>query len=73
MSSAVVEKADGTMVVTVRITLKPGRDDALISLVRRSPRGALAGSIRQAMLSGVSQAGDVAPEDAELPDLGWEL
>ncbi len=39
------------MVVGVRITLKPGRDDDLIDLVLSAPK--LAPAIREAMRSGV--------------------
>jgi hypothetical protein len=47
----IVRKPDGTLVVGVRITLKPGRDDDLISLVLSAPK--LAPAIREAMRSGV--------------------
>ena len=50
----VVEREKGTLVVTVRITLQPGRDDDLIELVNTAPKGALAGLIREAMRSGTS-------------------
>ena len=45
----VVEREKGTLVVTVRITLQPGRDDDLIELVNTAPKGALAGVIREAL------------------------
>jgi hypothetical protein len=47
----IVRKPDGTLVVGVRITLKPGRDDDLIALVLSVPK--LAPAIREAMRSGV--------------------
>ena len=47
----IVRKKDGTVVVGVRITLKPGRDDDLIDLVLSAPK--LAPAIREAMRSGV--------------------
>ena len=47
----IVRKPDGTLVVGVRITLKPGRDDDLIALVLSAPK--LAPAIREAMRSGV--------------------
>jgi hypothetical protein len=50
----VVEREKGTLVVTVRITLQPGRDDDLIELVNTAPKGALAGLIREAMRSGTA-------------------
>jgi hypothetical protein len=50
----VVERENGTFIVSVRITLQPGRDDELIELVNAAPKGALAGVIREAMRSGTS-------------------
>ena len=50
----VVERENGTLIVSVRITLQPGRDDELIELVNAAPKGALAGVIREAMRSGTS-------------------
>jgi hypothetical protein len=47
----IVRKPDGTLVVGVRITLKPGRDDDLIDLVLSAQK--LAPAIREAMRSGV--------------------
>ena len=51
----VSRRVGGTLVVTVRITLQPGRDDDLIELVETAPRGALAGLIREAMRSGTNR------------------
>ena len=48
---SIVKKADGTLVVGVRITLKPGRDDELIAMVLGARK--LAPAIREAMRSGV--------------------
>jgi len=48
---SIVRKPDGTLVVGVRITFKPGRDDDLIALVLSAPK--LAPAIREAMRSGV--------------------
>ena len=48
---SIVKKSDGTLVVGVRITLKPGRDDELIALVLGARK--LAPAIREAMRSGV--------------------
>ena len=48
---SIVKKPDGTLVVGVRITLKPGRDDELIALVLAARK--LAPAIREAMRSGV--------------------
>jgi len=75
--SAIVEKDDGTLVVTVRLTLKPGRDDALIALVHSAPYRGLAATVREAMRSGASHfvayEVDDYEDDFELPDLGTEL
>lgn len=51
---AVEQREGGTLVVTARITLQPGRDDDLIELVMNAPKGALAGLMREAMRSGTS-------------------
>ncbi len=76
--SALIEREDGTVVVTVRLTLKPGRDDILISLVRSAPTRMLAPLIREAMRSGVKpqfepvdQVGQVY--QLELPDISLDL
>jgi len=74
--AAIVERLDGTLVVTVRLTLKPGRDDALITLVRSAPYRGLAASVREAMRNGASQYvtfEDIDEDDFDLPDLGTEL
>jgi len=75
--SAIVEKDDGTLVVTVRLTLKPGRDDALIALVHSAPYRGLAASVREAMRNGASQfvsyEDELGEDDFDLPDLGTEL
>ena len=73
--SALVERADGTVVVTVRLTLKPGRDDALIDLVRSAPTRMLAPLIREAMRSGVKPQFDPIAQanQTELPDISLDL
>jgi len=76
--SARKRKADGTLVVTVRLTLKPGRDDALIALVQEAPRGGLAAAIREAMRHGVTEDTTYADEVADdlalaLTELGYAL
>ncbi len=62
----IVRKPDGTLVVGVRITLKPGRDDDLIALVLSAPK--LAPAIREAMRSGVVK-GTYIQLELELNDL----
>ena len=73
----VVEKADGTVVLLVHLSLKPGRDDAIIQLLRSVPKGGLAGMVREAMRTGVSTTPVQKPEEGEvpfeLPDLGIDL
>jgi len=68
----------GSLVVTVRLTLRPGRDDDLISLVEMAPRGRLAAMVREAMRSGVSsKANTFEAETEETPldmsGLGMDL
>ena len=69
----IVRKSDGTLVVGVRITLKPGRDDDLINLVLSAQK--LAPAIREAMRGGVVKdvfaQTEVIPE--ELSSIGIEL
>jgi hypothetical protein len=70
---SIVKKPDGTLVVGVRITLKPGRDDELIALVLGARK--LAPAIREAMRSGVVK-GTYAQLELNLDDLdaaGFEL
>jgi hypothetical protein len=70
---SIVRKPDGTLVVGVRITLKPGRDDDLITLVLSAKK--VAPAIREAMRSGVVKGTDTLLE-LNLDDLdaaGFEL
>jgi hypothetical protein len=70
-------RPNGNLVLTVRITLVPGRDDDLITLVQGAPRGALAREIREAMRNGVTSWVSQDENDAESPldmqSLGFEL
>ncbi len=66
------------MIVTVRITFRPGRDDDLIDLISKAPKGALAGLIREAMRNGVSASKAVfvdasGEEPLEMSGLGMEI
>ena len=63
---SIVRKSDGTLVVGVRITLKPGRDDELIALVLSAKK--LAPAIREAMRSGVVK-GTYIQLELDLDDL----
>jgi hypothetical protein len=73
--ATVVEKPDGTVVIAVRLTLKPGRDDALIALIRLAPRRGLAATIREAMRGGVGVTNEMTTTESELDlsALGLEL
>lgn len=71
-------RPNGNLIVTVRITLKPGRDDDLIALVQMAPRRRLAPMVREAMRSGVTvrQPAFEADEDdqpVDMSSLGVEL
>ncbi len=73
--SAVDKRPDGTLVVTLRLTLKPGRDDALIEVIQSAPKRGLAAVVREAMRGG-TQVVDEAVEDKvpiDLANLGIEL
>lgn len=74
---AVEHRAGGTLVVTVRITLQPGRDDDLIELVSSAPKRALAGLVREAMRSGTIHKATFEAEVSETPlemgELGIDL
>ena len=71
-------RPNGNLVITVRITFRPGRDDDLIDLVVKAPRGALAGLIRESMRNGVSAGRAVfvneeQEEPLEMSALGMEI
>jgi len=74
---AVSWRVGGTLVVTVRITLQPGRDDDLIKLVETAPKGALAGLVRESMRSGTNRQttyeAEWTDDPLEMNDLGVEL
>lgn len=73
--SAIVRRPDGTLVVTVRLTLKPGRDDALMAVIQSAPHRGLAAVVREAMRGG-TQMIDPAVENeapADISGLGMEL
>jgi hypothetical protein len=75
---AISQCANGNLVLTVRITFRPGRDDDLIELVAKAPRGALAGLIRESMRNGVSAGKavfveDLSEEPLEMSGLGMEI
>ena len=72
--AALVKRVNGNIVVTARITLIPGRDDDLIALITKAPKGAVAGIIRDAMRNGaVGGAVEQAFEEIDTSGLGLEI
>ena len=73
--SAIVSKADGTLIVTVRLTLKPGRDDDLIAVVQSSPKRCLAATVREAMRGGTQRQASATTlkNEADLSGLGMDV
>ncbi len=73
----IIEKRDGTIVLYVHLSLKPGRDDAIIKLLCAAPKRGLAGIVREAMRTGISenqfQELEREEETLDLPDLGIDL
>ena len=49
-----VTRADGSIMFLVHITLKPGRDDDLIQVVKTAPPRMLAPKLRQLMNRGIA-------------------
>jgi hypothetical protein len=76
---ALVKRANGNVVVTVRLTFVPGRDDRLLALIQSAPPRGLAGIVRAAMHSGVEsvEAGPGlvadAAADVDVSGLGDDL
>jgi len=73
---AIYKRSDGTVHLLVHLTLKPGRDDALIELVQNAPHRALAPLVREAMRNGVQSTTNnfqMVEEDFDLPDLMLDL
>jgi hypothetical protein len=73
-----VVRSNGSLVLSVRITLYPGRDDDLIELVQNAPKGSLAGVIREAMRNGTQKVEFVPIQEneglsSEIDSLGFEL
>ena len=67
-------RANGNLVITVRITLQPGRDDDLIELVAKAPKGALAGeTMRNGSASKVTYETEWTNNPLEMGGLGIEL
>ena len=77
MATAVVRQ-NGNLVVTMRLTLRPGRDDELIALIKNAPNGSLASLVREAMRTGISSKVSAFDENQEeelfdMSGLGQEL
>jgi hypothetical protein len=71
-------RPNGNLIVSIRMTLQPGRDNDLIALVQMAPRGRLAAMVREAMRSGVSSKTVTFEVEAEaqpldMSSLGMEV
>lgn len=72
--SSIEYKPDGTIVVTARLTFKPGRDDRLIELIKNAPARGLASTIRESMRSGSGNGPEnLTDERLDLSGLGLEI
>lgn len=75
--AALKVRKNGSLVLTVRLTLLPGRDDDLIALVQDVPHGDLARQIRVAMRNGVTTWVSETINESEIPldmsNLGLDL
>jgi len=49
-------REDGTFLLLVHLTLKPGRDDAIIDLIKKTPNRRLAGRICEILRIGLTKA-----------------
>ena len=71
------EKTNGSVVVMVHLTLRAGRDDDMIQLVKAAPRGGLANIIRETMRTGIHRNDEELYEEEEvemdLSDWGFEI
>lgn len=71
---AAIKFPDGTVSLLVHLTLKTGRNDAMIDLVTNAPHRSLAPLVRETMRSGVLHGQEVGADEAfDLPDLSLEL
>jgi hypothetical protein len=73
--SAIVQLPNGNLILTVRITLVPGRDDELIKLIQNAPDRGMAATIREAMRTGCNSMNGVYLEDDSLDmgSLGYDV
>jgi hypothetical protein len=72
----IVRRVGGTLVITVRLTLLPGRDDDLIGAIQSAPRGVAASVIREMMRSGLPNRRtneDALESEPDMAGLGIDL
>jgi hypothetical protein len=65
LMATVLIRENGSIVVTMRLTLHPKRDACIINLVQNAPKGALAGLIRKAIHTGISSKVSAFEENRE--------
>ena len=58
---AVSRRKNGSYVISLRLTLQPGRDDDLLELVLNAPKGALSSLVREAMRNGIQRPDSHTP------------
>lgn len=67
-------RSDGTLVLNVMLTFKPGRDDALIARIAHAPKRGVAGVIVQMMHEGaLADRVREADEEIDLSGLAQDL
>lgn len=74
--SAIIERTDGFLVMMIHLTLKVGRDDALIKMIRAAPDRGLAAIVQEAMRCGTPEDEDCFEKDDAnftVPDIGIDL
>jgi hypothetical protein len=73
------KRKNGNFVATIRLTLVPGRDTDLIELIKNTPKGAIAATIREAMRNGLpkeeiwSEYEDNQNDDVDLSQYGMDM
>jgi len=74
---AIHEKADGTLVLMVHMTLLAGRDDSLIRLIKSAPHRGLASVIRETMRTGtIEDSSELFSDDSDIydiPEIGIDI
>jgi hypothetical protein len=77
---SLIEKPDGTVILSVRVTLKPEKDKSIIALIRSvAPRG-MSRFVRETMRNGAPKSLETSNTDDEddgeecnVPDFGINL